>query len=361
MTKSGVNSNIAWQAIRALRATPTGSAAGAVDRRQTFAASLRQAEELAVAAQAVGYAAKPLPLFYSLSQAGRAIAAAHLTTSWVLRGHGLRVNVDAQRSLLETTVEPAGKGGDSFRGVAAAVGSPTLSGAAQLGELWAANPDLRDVPIPTSMGAWHRALEISIGVQSLGLLAPNADPETHPVTTGGILGASVDVPGKTGTEVIEALKPYPTLQGAFGLTQVGERAGADDNVHRGADQNGTMQANIAVEAPSSTNMMDLWRRQRALASIVEIDERQPRYPAPHLIGFALPDIAGGPSPHPLMLWWALLLGLSSLARYEPAAWTAAIDPDASELAVSLERVLDVASERVPVRILQSLQMNQAAT
>jgi hypothetical protein len=57
----------------------------------------------------------------------------------------------------------------------------------------------------------------------------------------------------------------------------------------------------------------------------------------------------------LLLWWALLLGLSSLARYEPAAWAAAIDLDSSELAVSLERVLDVASERLPMRILRSLQ------
>src|SRR5262245_60132392 len=89
-----------WQAIRALRAAPTGAAATDPDRRQTFVASLRQAEELAEASAASGYAAKPLPLFYSLSQAGRAIAAAHLSDTWSLRGHGLRVNADAQRPLL---------------------------------------------------------------------------------------------------------------------------------------------------------------------------------------------------------------------------------------------------------------------
>ncbi|WP_371878886.1 YaaC family protein [Amycolatopsis roodepoortensis] len=56
-----------------------------------------------------------------------------------------------------------------------------------------------------------------------------------------------------------------------------------------------------------------------------------------------------------MLWWALLLGLSSLTRYEPAAWSAAIDLDASELAVPLEQVLEIAEDRLPTRILESLR------
>jgi hypothetical protein len=73
-----VISDTSWQPIRALRAAPTGSAAADHDRRATFVASLRQAEELAEAARVAGYAARPLPLFYCLSQAGRAIAAAHL-------------------------------------------------------------------------------------------------------------------------------------------------------------------------------------------------------------------------------------------------------------------------------------------
>jgi hypothetical protein len=116
-----------------------------------------------------------------------------------------------------------------------------------------------------------------------------------------------------------------------------------------------MRATIAKTAPAQTNMADFWRRQRELASVIEIDELHPRYPHPHLLGFALPEIANGACPFPLLLWWALLLGLSSIARYEPAAWTAAIDLDGSDLAVSFERVLDVAGERVPIRILQSLR------
>jgi hypothetical protein len=57
----------------------------------------------------------------------------------------------------------------------------------------------------------------------------------------------------------------------------------------------------------------------------------------------------------LLLWWGLLLGLSTFARYEPAAWTAAIDPEVSPLAVALERVLDIAQERIPSRVLAALR------
>jgi len=101
-------------------------------------------------------------------------------------------------------------------------------------------------------------------------------------------------------------------------------------------------------------MAEFWRIQRSFASIIEIDEGHPNYPSPFLVGFALPAIAGRASPFPLLLWWALLLGLSSLTRYEPATWTKAIDLDKSDLAVSLERVLDVARQRLPGRILEGL-------
>lgn len=312
---------------------------------------------MAEAAQAAGYASKPLPLFYSLSQAGRAIAAAHLAAPWTLHGHGLSVKPDSGGSPLTTPVKPIGSGGDSFRGVATAVDSPVLNGPAQLGALWAANPDLRDVPIPQGAGAWPRALEFPLGPLTFRHMSPSikADPETTPVNTGGMIGVSIDAPGRTGREITEALKHYPTMQGAFGLTSSGARAKEDEEVHRG-DANGIERANVGMAAPIEMMHVEWWRRQRALASIVEIDEAQPQYPAPQFVGRVLPMVGDGPSPHPLMLWWALLLGLSSLARYEPGMWTAAIDLDNSELAVSLERVLDLAAERVPKRILDALRI-----
>ena len=47
----------------------------------------------------------------------------------------------------------------------------------------------------------------------------------------------------------------------------------------------------------------------------------------------------------LETWWLLLLGLASLARYNPALWTAALDVDRSPLAVGLQRVLSGSRSR----------------
>lgn len=206
--------SVTWQAIRGLRAAPTGSAAADPARRRTFSAALRQAEELADAAESAGYASKSLPLFYSLSQAGRAIAAAHLQAGpWKRRGHGLRVTTDVN-SPLNTSINPAFTNDDLFSGVAAAIGSPSLESSA-LGELWAANPDLREVPIPASAGHWLRAIEIPIGAQYISSMIVAStgtdDPEYHQITTGGSVDMALDLPGQTGAEVAHVLERYPTL------------------------------------------------------------------------------------------------------------------------------------------------------
>jgi hypothetical protein len=60
-----------------------------------------------------------------------------------------------------------------------------------------------------------------------------------------------------------------------------------------------------------------------------------------------------------MTWWAVLLGLSSLARYEPARWQKALDIDQSTAAAALEEVLDVAQERVPSLLYEALTEEMA--
>ena len=56
-----------------------------------------------------------------------------------------------------------------------------------------------------------------------------------------------------------------------------------------------------------------------------------------------------------MTWWAALLGLSSLARYEPGLWRAGLDPDSSKIAAMLEAVLDAGQSRVPELIAEALR------
>ena len=57
---------------------------------------------------------------------------------------------------------------------------------------------------------------------------------------------------------------------------------------------------------------------------------------------------------PLMLWWVLLFGLSSVASYDPEVWVAALDVNTSEQAVPIEAALDVALEALPELILDAL-------
>ena len=102
-------------------------------------------------------------------------------------------------------------------------------------------------------------------------------------------------------------------------------------------------------------MPEYWQFQDELYSSVRSLDTFPRWPDPHFVGIVQPAIGGGPSPSSLMLWWALLLGLSSLVRYYPAVWVRAIDLDESILASPLRQVLDVAMERLPVRVLDALR------
>jgi hypothetical protein len=56
----------------------------------------------------------------------------------------------------------------------------------------------------------------------------------------------------------------------------------------------------------------------------------------------------------LIAWWALLFGLSMLARYYPSEWVRALDPNASELSVRIDAALDEAMSAVPHLVLEAL-------
>jgi len=89
-----------------------------------------------------------------------------------------------------------------------------------------------------------------------------------------------------------------------------------------------------------------------IASLVHARVPQYRYRREHwlvpVVGEADDELP------PLLLWWVLLFGLSVLARYEPAAWRAALDPDTSPLAVPLEELLDEAMVATPALLSEAL-------
>lgn len=83
----------AWDALRASRWKPPGAAIRPADRKLTYQTALEQSEELFAAARQVSPKARPVLVFYGLSQAGRAIAAAACKAykhDWKLDGHGIQ-------------------------------------------------------------------------------------------------------------------------------------------------------------------------------------------------------------------------------------------------------------------------------
>ena len=114
--------------IRALRAMPPMRAAHDDERRQVFSAALGQFDELLTAAASVGPASRPLPLYYALNQAGRAIVAALQPADrpWEPRGDGLSIPGSEDARLQGTMIAPAPRPG-SFQLLAEAINAPVLT------------------------------------------------------------------------------------------------------------------------------------------------------------------------------------------------------------------------------------------
>jgi hypothetical protein len=122
---------VSWRAIRGLRADPPGNAGG--NRQPTFTTALEQAEQLFTAAASTGPAARPLPLFYGVSQAGRALVSARNSSErWTYRGHGISEAASANQNngtVADFHIEPHKSGTGAFNAVAAGLNSSNFPGA----------------------------------------------------------------------------------------------------------------------------------------------------------------------------------------------------------------------------------------
>ncbi len=313
-----------WQHLRALRHAPPGGAHSG-DRRKTFGSALEQAEQLLEAAATVGYAARPILLFYGLSQAGRAVAAAAKSATspaaWRLRGHGIEVsNLDQRPGLHQLVVRDSGSG--SFVQLAGLLRSGTLPNGASLGQVWAAIPDLRTTPIdagteyltPLTLGGWRtRGGQIISPV--CGLPWRFTDPYTE-------------------ADIIGYLASYPSL--------VGSQNAAPDHAF---PQETTRTADVPRVWPLPAGQdPDPFIASRTRPYRGD-DER-----------WVFPALGGSPVPlHPLLAWWAVLYTLSMLARYEPASWEAHLNVDAEPDAVPLEAALSRALDTCPQLILHAIR------
>lgn len=131
------DSSQSWRSLRRRRAKPPIDSPAA--RAATFQSALEQAEQQFRAATVVDYDSRPLNLFYGLSQAGRAIAAAARGLQydqWRLVGHGITARaMDSAGSLADVELKTSNQGsGTSFARLSALLNSEVPD--CTLGDVW---------------------------------------------------------------------------------------------------------------------------------------------------------------------------------------------------------------------------------
>jgi hypothetical protein len=309
--------------IRSTRATRPGRAGADPDRGVLYAAALRQFEDLLTSAEAAGYAGRPVPLFYALSQAGRAIVAAFGDNPTV-DGHGLRERrtFDATVGLLARQVDRASTkhGTDAFRAVAAAIGSSVFTGSASLGSIWAATPGASDLLLCDWDASWCPPLLACLGVRDehVGVaLYATGNHARRPIGLDEIKGPR-----------------YPRIPDA---------ATIEDSWGFGHLPGATYVATASWD-PAPTRPEEELRGRLARTRTDLHDDA--------LLLSSVNDESD--AMHPLMSWWALLFALSILARYHPTTWVSSLDPDRSELAVPLQALLDIAPDALAALVWEAV-------
>ncbi len=304
--------------IGASLASPPGYCTSNESAAALYRAALSQPEQLLDAAAATGYAARPLPLFYAAAQAGQAIGACRGAEP--ARKHGLQVD-DAKidpADPLAAQIQPKRSG--EFPSVAEAIGSPPLAGPAAIGQLMRSLPELAR---PFADVRWHPARYVD-------LVATPTGPD---LGFGSVLpAAAVAVGPDEDPKAVAA-----SLQSAYGGSVGGEWQVVP----------GWRTDTIAGPAVVLRSGPQARRAARPL------DTLTPEY---RWVGrrWLRPDVGTAAPPKPLMTWWALLFGLSVLARYHPTVWAAALDRHSCTAAVEFERALDVALDALPHLVLEAI-------
>ena len=336
-----------WREIRNLRAIPPGLAADDEERREVFGASLQQAEELAKAATDVGYATKPILLFYTLCQGFRAACAARLEDDWERSGHGLTFSSQSG-SVIHSSVGPKPTRLDLYGGAMTLSGETPLQGKIAVGELLASLFELRGLEMP----GLHlpRPLLFRLPHRDKELADPNAAAPAESVVV-MIDGLSANL---SRDELRSSLDAYPTLEG-------GEPVDFPSGIPAGVlmeeqDRDGVAYRRTTFPIEffpvfrfpfDGATVGDYLARYGELAPSQIEDQPHMRVAQPGvgeerwLLG-------------PLTPWWSLLLGLSSLARYHPSQWRKALDVDREPLAPGLEQALDASEDIIPAYVFQAL-------
>ncbi len=288
-----------------------------------YSAALRQFEDLLTSSEAAGHAGRPVPLFYALSQAGRALVAAFGDTP-IVNGHGLgeHRSGDATVGLLDRRIRRVATkhGDDAFGAVAAALGSPAFTGSASLGSIWTSTPGASDLLDHDLDSSWCPPLLACLGV--------------HDKRVGMSLYSTARRPRRSVDPKEISGSRYP---------RVPDAASIDDSWGFGHFENVKHVATASWD-PAGNQVEDELRGRLSRT-------RGDLYDDALLLSSVNED---SDAMHPLMSWWALLFALSIFARYHPTLWVSSLDPDRSRLAVPIQALLDVAPDAVAALVWEAV-------
>lgn len=323
--------------VKATRANPPGLAQRP-ERHGTYAAALAQFEELLASARSAGAASRPLPLFYALSQAGRAISAAVVAEGlpWKLRGHGLSAP-DLDHRLTEIVVrlpnqQSNGKPTttiDSFGGVAGLFDGEPIKKPVKVGEVWASVPEVQHL-LSQEFDSYHE--------RPAWLIPDDPGGFATPAFPWGRVDATVVGLGVAGEDVAELLNARYLPPGApearlFLPQGVGP-------ISAWSEKGSGFRVSFTADAPNYEGHLRTIARIHRAAVRFEPLTLMPKVGDAHVTR--------------LGRWWLLLYALSMVARYEPARWTATLNFSESALAAPTEEVLHVALDVVPDLVWEAL-------
>lgn len=308
---------------------------------------MEQCEQLLRGAANLGYASRPLNLFYGLSQAGRAITAAWsppqfgAQNSWRLASHGItaaRLDLDPDaltvqdsgKELPDTSPKPL----PSFTAVARTLGSDSLQRPVKFVDLWAYLPEAADRPAPGDDNRWGplrlqpgtQVSEFPYHLRALGIWSHNWPNEQLEEWVQQGMALNDHVAMALVARYPDAPHPYTRdLEMQFQTGWFGER--------------GAVLFNVELEHATDTI------GQHWFYDTMGTKYRGAQYWFPTV---------GGQRLHPLIVWWAVLYALSMLARYEPQRWADMIRVNTSPWAVPLEHLLNAALDALPEVIFAAL-------
>ncbi|MEU1502771.1 YaaC family protein [Streptomyces sp. NPDC005732] len=342
---SDLDADGAWERLRASRSDPPARATTGF-RRKTYSAALEQAQQLFQAAAAVGPATRPIQVFYGLSQAGRAIAAAASCldgNDWRLESHGIKTT-GFHRSFSDIEIRtdaPGAKG--SFVKVSEVLDSPVWEkDPVRLEDVWDLLPTNLRYPLTTRDRFTPMYVdEVSVGTHEHSLLSVHVCNIPDRVIDAGTRKALSDF-----------LTTYPTAaQYESYVTTHALSLGpeAPPDYRRYDHGGGELTINWQMPQGAGTGFGGNATGAERLAHLRAMTR-----------GYAgdryfLPVVAPMKRElHPVTAWWAVLYTLSMLARYQPAEWVKLISVDDNPHAVPIERLLERAINHLPVLIADAI-------